>query len=116
VFPTVLGASVVDSSSLWTCAAQITGSSGGQPVPLPWDITLVTQVSLNARIFAAGFAAVPNPGLATLLSTTLATLTNAFLLQPTSNPSADFVSLETTVALNLAIANANAWIAAAAIQ
>jgi hypothetical protein len=101
---------------VWQCIAAVTGASGGQPVALPWDITQASFVSLFARVSAAAIAAASSPGLYSLVTTQFASLQTQLGLQPPANPSADAASLSAITALTTAITNANAWIAASAIQ
>jgi hypothetical protein len=102
--------------AVWQCIAAVTGASGGQPVALPWDITQASFVSLFARVSAAAIAAASSPGLYSLVTTQFASLQTQLGLQPPANPSADAASLSAITALTTAITNANAWIAASAIQ
>jgi hypothetical protein len=102
--------------AVWQCVAAVTGSSGGQPVALPWDVTQASLISLFSRAALASVAAASNPGLVSLITNQFTALNAVLLTQPTPNPSADAASLSAINALNVAIANANAWIAAAAIQ
>lgn len=115
-FTTTLGASTTDNDLSWECIAAITGPSGGQPIPLPWDLSQATFVTMFSRATAASQAASFSPGLLSALTNQFNALTAILATQPAPNPTADAVSLEVTNALNVAIAEANAWIALATTQ
>ncbi len=102
-------------STSFECIAQIV-SSGGQPTALPWDVTLSGPlISLQAREAVAALMATVNPGLNSLLTSTNAIFNAAISSRPTSIPALDIADVASTSALNVAIANANAWIAASAV-
>lgn len=109
-----LGKQTVDGTVTWTCIAAITGPSGGQPIALPWDLTLATFISLNARNTAAVIASAQSPGLQQLLTLTIEAFF-ADAIPPTPNPTADALSLEVNQGIVADIANVNAWITAAAV-
>lgn len=115
-FSSVIGSTTPDSSSSWINIATITGPSGGQPLPLPWDLTQVTFTSLNFRATLAAYSAAANPGLVALVTNAFNVLSAALAVKPAPAPAADSASVSATTALNTAIANATAWIAASAIQ
>lgn len=114
-WPIILGNLESDGSVVWQCVSALSPGPGGQPLPLPWDVTLQTSTSLGGRLFAATTMAASNPGLASLVASTSAISTAAIAARPSSNPSADAVSLAAGNALNSAIANANGWIAVAQV-
>lgn len=114
-FQQSLGSQVVDGGTTWTCIAAVTGPSGGQPLVLPWDVTLISLISWGGRAAAAETAAARNLGLLPLIQGTVAAARAIFEAIPPANATADAFSLAVNNGVNAAIANANAWIAAAAI-
>jgi hypothetical protein len=116
VWKTGLGNFTPDGPLTWVCTAATTGSSGGQPAVLPWDITLVSTVSLGARLTASEIASMRNPGLFALLTGAFSAYAGLGVSMPIPNPAADLVSTEVNNVLVSFIANAQAWMDAAAIK
>jgi hypothetical protein len=114
-FPTFVGGTCFDGTSAWECISQITGSTGGQPVALPFDITNQTLISLYGRTTAALLLSQNSPGLYALLTSAIVTMNAVIAAKPAANPTADALSLTVVNAVNVAITNANQWIAAAAV-
>jgi hypothetical protein len=119
-WPTTLGATVNDGTQTWQCVVPVLAAPGpsvapppaGTAVTLVPDASLGTQTALSFRASVAATLApsVGTPGLAGLLSQANAAWTAAVAARPTPNPGIDATSTAAINSLNLAIANANAWL------
>jgi hypothetical protein len=103
--------SVVGLTSATTAAFGVTTTTT-KPTPLPFDVSNVA--TLTGRYTAAASLAANNAPLLGLLNFANATWTTAFAAMPVPNPNTDAKSQSLIASLNTALANANAWVAAAA--
>ena len=113
---TTLGSTTVDNTCHWQCASVV--GSGATPVALPWDVTLQTQATLNARHSASLLLTLHQAtnGFSELLSIAYAAWVSALASQPAPNPTLDALSLSANNSLTGAIDGANKWLAAAAVK
>lgn len=111
-----VGATTNDGGVVWTCVAPISVAAGGQPLALPWDVTLATQTTLTYRTDSAFQQSELNLGFQSLITSTNAIWTSALASKPAANPGLDLLSNNANAALNAAILNANVWLAAAAVR
>lgn len=111
---TTIGDTFFDGDTSWECVGPTTSSS--TPIALPWDITLQTKPTLNARTSAASAMTAVSAGLSNVQGLALLAWNTALSAKPAANPIQDSASLTANNALTAAIANATQWLAAAAIR
>jgi hypothetical protein len=120
-WPTTPMATVSDGTEIWQCVIPVLAAPGPSVAPPPAgiavaltpDASLGTSTALAFRYTAAAplAGAVGTPGLSGLLTSANTAWTAALAARPTPNAGIDVVSTAAINALNLAIANANAWLA-----
>jgi len=104
-----------DGTTAWVCMSPVLGPTG-VPKALPWSAAFENIATLTFRQTAMAVIAGASPGLQTLLAGANDAWLAALAAKPAANPNEDAASATAIGNLQTAIANANAWLSAAAVQ